>query len=221
MTHSCRRHFVKVSFSCVHRRCSRTMMTKRIILLILRLTIFPMLGFSVSIFPSGNKLKQFFNTNQPIWTVNTTIGRKQWITITMDGTFKKPDAMVVFRTDTVRAKYLQRLLHHDKRRHCAVIAVASLSSDHGTKTYDLRMWNSSVHRGPSMECLRVFFNVERRGHAIYDRACQNIYQRTSALRPHVEGKTHEGKVSRGNDSLPEGYRNGCPRWNSLGKKIIL
>uniref|UniRef100_A0A224YBI4 Lipocalin n=1 Tax=Rhipicephalus zambeziensis TaxID=60191 RepID=A0A224YBI4_9ACAR len=196
-------------------------MTKGIVLLMLRFTIFPMLGFSMSIFPSGNKLKQFFNTNQPIWTVNTTIGRKQYcvadavkqirgdiieynhfiyvtspqrqkITITMDGTFKKPDAMVVFRTDTVRAKYLHWLLHHDKRRHCAVIAVASLSSDHGTKIYDLRIWNSSVHRGPSMECRRVFLKVERHGHGIYDRACQNIFQRKIALRPHVEGKTHAG-----------------------------
>ncbi|XP_054928607.1 uncharacterized protein [Dermacentor andersoni] len=65
------------------------------------------------------------------------------------------------------------ILYMSRKQRCAVIKIRSTLQG-SPATYDLRVRNSSITRGPSRGCKRKFRRYSRGSHGTYQTTCQEI-----------------------------------------------
>ncbi|XP_065284310.2 uncharacterized protein [Dermacentor albipictus] len=176
----------------------------------------PLVGFG-----KKHDLRKFLNTHLPIWTYSTTIGnneycdvditqqmskkeisfshssyimfhgkQKKFYTI-MEGDIAKADTMYIHEKGRPTVEYEHIMYFFDESHKCAVIRVLPTSSFSGRSSIDLRVWNSSIHIGPSQKCVKYYKSVESHGHIIYKHHCQKIIANlnpTSQMQQQLHGK---------------------------------
>lgn len=147
-------------------------------------------------------IHKFLGVKQPIWTHTTS--RRTDILCEVDVVINTTETSILFnrtsydrkgRTSGVlrgefnrrRKKHLlvhteggiydlhEEMLYMSSDHSCGVIMVTRMFG--GTfRSYDLRVRNSSVEKGPRKDCVRKFKRRDSRGQVIYRPLCQDLFQ---------------------------------------------
>ncbi|XP_049526950.1 uncharacterized protein LOC119459637 [Dermacentor silvarum] len=153
-------------------------------------------------------IKTFLGTNESIWTYNSTIhanitckvdcmvnmtekaiyfnrtfyyhGNKSGYPV--EGTFfpeedPQPDTILFGQPGGIDEGY-EVLIFASQNNSCGVINV-TLTMGIPTFWFDLRVRNSSVDKGPSMECQNHFKRVANVSDQLYNRTCQTILKHSN------------------------------------------
>ncbi|XP_070377438.1 uncharacterized protein [Dermacentor albipictus] len=150
---------------------------------------------------------RFLTTPEPIWIYNTTghperqceVQQVQHMNKTsvhlirsyyehskkisgdLQGTFDlKHVAHMFIQLPDVPYNQTEDILYMSRRRRCAVIKIRSTLQG-SPATYDLRVRNSSITRGPSRGCKRKFRKYARGSHGTYQTKCQEILRNITQL----------------------------------------
>nr|XP_037274696.1 uncharacterized protein LOC119167334 [Rhipicephalus microplus] len=146
------------------------------------------------------KVHKFLDSKEPIWTYRTS--RQTDILCEVDAMINISSTEIFFTRMSYDRKgrtyaVLRGEFHERRKKHMLVHTQGGvynlheemlyMSSDHscavfmvtrlfgGTfRSYDLRLKNSSVAKGPRKDCLRKFKRRDRRGQVIYRPMCQAI-----------------------------------------------
>ncbi|XP_037576057.1 uncharacterized protein LOC119458295 [Dermacentor silvarum] len=189
---------------------------------VLIISTFMVLQCNGIFFGKRYNIRKFLSTSMPIWTHTTTIGSDEYCEVDvlqqlykdviyythssyevtkgklkkvhrkMEGDFDKYD-MYAHEKGHVTQNLKHEIVFLDETHHCAVILVLPMSDFAGRRSMELRVWNSSIHTGPSHKCLKHYYSVESHGHVIYKPYCQKlVLNKHPSLLPHqqLQGRNH-------------------------------
>uniref|UniRef100_A0A224YDH0 Lipocalin n=1 Tax=Rhipicephalus zambeziensis TaxID=60191 RepID=A0A224YDH0_9ACAR len=170
-------------------------------------------------------IAQFMCTEEPIWLHNSSArpdrqcevdqkesmshvsimfrrsyySSRQKISVHIEGTFDPQDdrRMHIQVPSTAKVtvqKITEEMMYLSKKLRCAVFKLTTVP---GSRiTYELRVRNSSITRGPSNGCMRKFEKLSKNDFTIYQPSCQDILRKEAKPQFTINGK---GKPS--NDHL--------------------
>uniref|UniRef100_L7LT70 Putative group i salivary lipocalin n=1 Tax=Rhipicephalus pulchellus TaxID=72859 RepID=L7LT70_RHIPC len=148
-------------------------------------------------------MRKFLNTEEPIWTYNTTKRTNVWCEVNVKHNFTESSifftrssydrkgrttALLEGKFVSDRKKHMdmsspdgvymlnEDIVYMSDDRGCAVIAVTS-SFDGQKESFDLRVRNSSLTSGITEKCKRKFSKRVPEGQIIYKPQCQRILDR--------------------------------------------
>uniref|UniRef100_A0A131YQ10 Lipocalin n=1 Tax=Rhipicephalus appendiculatus TaxID=34631 RepID=A0A131YQ10_RHIAP len=162
-------------------------------------------------------IAQFLCTEEPIWLYNSSartdrqcevdqkesmshvsiMFRRSYyssrtkISGDIEGTFDPRDdrRMYIEVPSTAKAivpKITEEMMYMSKKLRCAVFKYTTVPG-RGI-TYDLRVRNSSITRGPSNGCIKKFDNLAKNYFAVYQPNCQNILLEKTKPKFTINGK---------------------------------
>ncbi|XP_049526997.1 uncharacterized protein LOC119458298 isoform X16 [Dermacentor silvarum] len=141
--------------------------------------------------PSHKMLNGHHTENSPgciIAIKDVNLADSQEISGELRGTFdlKHVDHMIIHPPG---APYNQTedILYMSRKLRCAVIKIRTMLHGNHT-TYDLRVRNSSIARGPSRGCMKKFRKYARGSHGTYQTKCQEILRNTTQPLFTIEAK---------------------------------
>ncbi|XP_075554803.1 uncharacterized protein LOC142587575 isoform X2 [Dermacentor variabilis] len=146
----------------------------------------PTLGFG-----KHYSIREFLSTTLPIWTHTTTVG---------GGDFCEVDQILQIANSTITYTHSSYHMLHGKQMKFLSHMVGDFEKpedmyayEKGRKSIELRVWNSSIHAGPSPQCVKYYHSIESHGRGIYTHACQKILSyKNASPQPHQQllGKAH-------------------------------
>uniref|UniRef100_A0A224YLX2 Lipocalin n=1 Tax=Rhipicephalus zambeziensis TaxID=60191 RepID=A0A224YLX2_9ACAR len=157
-------------------------------------------------------IRKFLNTEEPIWTYNTSMRANVWcevslkLNVTASSIFfarssydrkGRTTAILEGKFVSDRKKHMdmsspdgvytlnEDIVYMSDDRGCAVIMVTS-SFDGQKETFDLRVRNSSLTSGITEKCQRKFNKRVPEGQVIYKPQCQRILDRGQVVVGYTE-----------------------------------
>uniref|UniRef100_A0A131YRU7 Lipocalin n=1 Tax=Rhipicephalus appendiculatus TaxID=34631 RepID=A0A131YRU7_RHIAP len=134
-------------------------------------------------------IAQFLCTEEPIWLYNSSARTDRQCEVDQKESMSHVSIMFLRSYYSSRMKVSVHIEGtfdpQDNRR--MYIEVPSTAKGPGT-TYDLRVRNSSITRGPSHGCIKKLDNLSKRNFPIYQPSCQDILRKETKPQFSVNGK---------------------------------